>query len=89
MLKLPAADSLTTKPAVWQKESYDHIVRSSAALAKIEEYIRAHSRSGVPPLSEQASGATLRSEEDKRRDAASTLANPSLRDLNSHRSKKA
>lgn len=27
---------------VWQKESYDHIVRSPAALAKIEEYIRGH-----------------------------------------------
>ena len=27
---------------VWQKESYDHLVRSPAALAKIEEYIRGH-----------------------------------------------
>jgi type I site-specific restriction endonuclease/REP element-mobilizing transposase RayT len=86
LLKLPASDSLKTKPAVWQKESYDHIVRSSAALAKIEEYIRAHGGSGVPPLSSKSN----LSEEDKRRDAASTLAdeaakplasNPALRDL--------
>ncbi len=42
LLKLRVADRLTTKPQVWQKESYDHIVRSSKALAKIEEYIRAH-----------------------------------------------
>ena len=27
---------------VWQKESYDHIVRSAASLWKIEEYIRKH-----------------------------------------------
>lgn len=27
---------------VWQKESYDHIVRSAPSLAKIEEYIRGH-----------------------------------------------
>jgi len=30
---------------VWQKESYDHIVRSPEALCKIEEYIRDHDRS--------------------------------------------
>jgi type I restriction enzyme R subunit len=81
LLKLSAAESLTTKPTVWQKESYDHIVRSSAALYKIEEYIRAHSSSG---------SALSKSEEDKRRDAASTLANtacqpiaanPAFRDL--------
>jgi REP element-mobilizing transposase RayT len=28
---------------VWQKESYDHIVRSEAALRKIQQYIRSHS----------------------------------------------
>ena len=28
---------------VWQKESYDHIVRSSGSLRRIEEYIRGHS----------------------------------------------
>jgi type I restriction enzyme R subunit len=75
LLKLPAADALTTKPTVWQKESYDHIVRSSAALSRIEEYIRGHN--GVPPL------APL-SEEDKRRDAASTLANEAAKPLASN-----
>ena len=37
---------------VWQKESFDHIVRSPASLAKFEHYIRNHGRSGsgVPPL---------------------------------------
>ena len=86
LLKLPASDRLSTKPTVWQKESYDHIVRSAAALAKIEEYIRRHSSSGVTPISSK----TILSEEEKRRDAASTLANtacqpiasnPAFRDL--------
>ncbi len=83
LLKLPAADSLTTKPTVWQKESYDHIVRSSAALARIEEYIRAHGSSGVPPLSNEHSGVPplAMSEDDKRRDAASTLANTAVQPL--------
>lgn len=48
---------------VWQKESYDHIVRGAAARAKIEEYIKAHCRSAVPALPT----------EDQRRAAAATL----------------
>jgi type I restriction enzyme R subunit len=37
---------------VWQKESFDHIVRSPASLKKFEDYIRDHkeSGSGIPPL---------------------------------------
>ena len=74
LLKLPATTQLETKPKVWQKESYDHIVRSSATLAKIEEYIRAHERlQDTPPLS--------KTEEDKRRDAASTLANQACKPI--------
>lgn len=37
----------------WQKESFDHIVRSSSRLEKINEYINEHnSRSGFQPLSD-------------------------------------
>ncbi|MDR3459101.1 MAG: DEAD/DEAH box helicase family protein [Verrucomicrobiae bacterium] len=39
---------------VWQKESFDHIVRSPASMEKFRDYIRNHggaqSGSGVPPL---------------------------------------
>jgi REP element-mobilizing transposase RayT len=39
---------------VWQKESFDHIVRSPASMEKFRQYIRDHgnsqSGSGVPPL---------------------------------------
>jgi len=47
---------LALQRPVWQKESFDHIVRSPASLAKFEQYIRNHSGggsgsgSGVPPL---------------------------------------
>jgi type I restriction enzyme R subunit len=44
-------------PKVWQKESFDHIVRSPASMEKFQEYIRNHvaaqsgqSGSGVSPL---------------------------------------
>ena len=33
---------LPNQRIVWQKESYDHIVRSAAALERIESYIRKH-----------------------------------------------
>lgn len=42
LLKLPIAQTLSTAPVVWQKESWDHIVRSPASLEKFREYIRAH-----------------------------------------------
>ena len=65
--------SLQFQRPVWQKESFDHIVRSPASLKKFEDYIRAHkeSGSGVSPL---GSPLDLYSEEAerKRRDAAST-----------------
>jgi len=48
--------------AVWQKEYYDHIVRSPEALYRVEAYIRGH-------------GEYVDSEgENQRRDAAATLA---------------
>ena len=81
ILKLPVAEKLSTTPTVWQKESWDHIVRSEASLNKFREYIRAH---------KVAEASCLRSMEERRRDAAATLANeaakplasnPALRDL--------
>ena len=42
ILKLPVAKDLTTAPTVWQKEYWDHIVRSEASLEKFREYIQAH-----------------------------------------------
>ncbi len=81
LLKLPVAEKLSTAPTVWQKESWDHIVRSEASLNKFREYIRAH---------KVAEASCLRSMEELRRDAAATLANeaakplvsnPALRDL--------
>ena len=77
---------------VWQKESFDHIVRSPASLEKFRDYIRNHggsgcgsgSGSGVPPLSYSEPTAK------QRRDAAATLiksalaplaTNPDLRNL--------
>jgi|GEM_PF-14192 len=49
---------------VWQKESYDHIVRNAAAMARIEQYIRDHC----------VAAASRREElEQLRRDAAATL----------------
>jgi REP element-mobilizing transposase RayT len=44
MLKEEAAVRGLGCRTVWQKESYDHIVRSAAALTRIEEYIRSHKR---------------------------------------------
>ncbi len=73
---------------VWQKESFDHIVRSPASMEKFREYILDHSNSqsgnGVPPLSYSEPTAK------QRRDAAATLikqalaplaTNPDLRNL--------
>lgn len=67
--------AITFQRPVWQKESFDHIVRSPESLMKFEHYIRNHgesgSGSGVSPLSPIA---PIDSEEaaQKRRDAAST-----------------
>jgi REP element-mobilizing transposase RayT len=87
ILKLPVAAGLSTKPTVWQKESWDHIVRSERSLEKFREYIRAHrSGSGVTYAGKVAST----DEKKLQRDAAATLAeeaakplasNPALRDL--------
>jgi type I restriction enzyme R subunit len=81
---------------VWQKESFDHIVRSPASLRKFEEYIRDHRESGVSPLISGESNTSLtisltsEAAEQKRRDAASTALittacspfdNPALREL--------
>jgi type I site-specific restriction endonuclease len=73
---------------VWQKESFDHIVRSPASMEKFRTYIREHGSSqngsGVPPLSYSEPTAK------QRRDAAATLikaalaplaTNPDLRNL--------
>jgi len=53
---------------VWQKESFDHIVRSPASLARFRVYIQNHadakSGSGIPPLHPPAK---------QRRDAAATF----------------
>lgn len=43
LLKLPVARQLSTAPTVWQKESWDHIVRSEYSLNKFRTYIRDHS----------------------------------------------
>jgi REP element-mobilizing transposase RayT len=45
LLKLPGGDRLSTAPIVWQRESWDHIVRSEASLNKFREYIRGHRKS--------------------------------------------
>ena len=42
LLKLSAATALSTAPKVWQKESWDHLVRSPASLEKFRQYIRSH-----------------------------------------------
>ncbi|WP_411847433.1 DEAD/DEAH box helicase family protein [Roseibacillus persicicus] len=70
LLKLPIEQELTTAPTVWQKESWDHIVRSEASLNRFREYIRAH---------KVAEASCLRpSWEDLQRDAAATLANKAV-----------
>ena len=85
ILKLPVASGLSTNPNVWQKESWDHIVRSERSLEKFREYIRAHKFSY-----KVAEASCLRSSDKLLRDAAATLAeeaakplasNPALRDL--------
>jgi len=85
ILKLPVAAGLSTRPTVWQKESWDHIVRSERSLEKFREYIRAHK-----VTYQVAEASCLRSSEKLLRDAAATLAeeaakplasNPALRDL--------
>jgi type I restriction enzyme R subunit len=74
---------------VWQRESFDHIVRSPASMEKFRQYIRDHrkveSGDGVSP-----SIGYLQVTDKQRRDAAATLAqeavaplanNPDLRQL--------
>lgn len=67
---------------VWQRESFDHIVRSAASMERFREYIRAHRRAD--------STGYLEPTDKQRRDAAATLAkeavaplaaNPALRQL--------
>jgi len=64
---------LEHRGAVWQKESFDHIIRSPQQVERVRQYIRENpkSRRGVPPLDrvEAASGRFG----EKRRDDASTL----------------
>ena len=81
ILKVEAAsrrlsDSLQSRPGsatlkVWQKESFDHIVRSPGSMEKFREYIRNHggseSGSGVPPLNP---------DEKQRRDASANFFTP-------------
>ncbi len=87
LLKLLIAAKLTTAPTVWQKESWDHIVRSERSLDKFREYIRTHDK--VASRVAEASRLSP-SKEQLRRDAAATLANqaaapiatnPAFRDL--------
>jgi type I site-specific restriction endonuclease len=87
ILKLPVAAGLSTKPTVWQKESWDHIVRSERSLEKFREYIRAHRSGGGVTYTGQVASSD---EKKLQRDAAATLAeeaakplasNPALRDL--------
>jgi REP element-mobilizing transposase RayT len=75
----PPAERTNT---IWQKESFDHIVRNSASMEKFREYIRAHRRADAPKYLEPT--------ERQRRDAAATLmqeaaaplaTNPALRQL--------
>jgi type I restriction enzyme R subunit len=69
----------TVHTNVWQKESFDHIVRSPASLDKFRDYIRSHQSDSI---------STLNVSEDLRRDAAATLVHeacapfdlPALRD---------
>ena len=42
LLRLPNAQNLATAPTVWQKESWDHIVRSEFSLQKFRAYIQSH-----------------------------------------------
>jgi len=79
---------------VWQKESFDHIVRSPASMERLCAYIRAHEKitneSGSVLAEEKRRDAASTLAKEKRRDAASTLAevaaaplayNPELRHL--------
>jgi type I site-specific restriction endonuclease len=67
---------------VWQKESFDHIVRSAASMEKFREYIRNHRK--------MEGDTGLQVTDKQRRDAAATLikeavaplaSNPTLRQL--------
>lgn len=44
LMKLPLDRVPATAPTIWQKESWDHIVRSEASMHKFREYIRAHTQ---------------------------------------------
>jgi valyl-tRNA synthetase len=56
--------------AVWQHESYDHIVRDEAALAKIQEYVDLNpEKAGI----EVTQASRLRAPEDRKRDARATI----------------
>ncbi len=60
-------------PTVWQKESFDHIVRSPASMEKFRAYIRAHRRAD--------STSYLEPTDKQRRDAAATLAKEAVAPL--------
>jgi hypothetical protein len=53
------------KGALWQKESFDHIVRSPESLQRFQDYIRAH-------YTEVKVAAASSRNEDQRQDAAAT-----------------
>ncbi len=61
----PKDKSRDGSSTVWQKESFDHIVRSPESLDKFREYIRAHNKV------DEASRLVV--SEELRRDAAATL----------------
>ena len=71
LLKRPVAKRLTTAPTVWQKESWDHIVRSEASLNKFRNYIRSYTQAV------EVSSLNTPMEEQKR-DASATLSSPDL-----------
>ena len=56
--------------AFWQKESFDHIVRSPASLAKFREYILSHNREAAPSSCVSSPGHSL---QEERLEAAATL----------------
>jgi type I restriction enzyme R subunit len=80
LLKLPVSQQLKSAPTVWQKESWDHIVRSEASLDKFREYIRSH-REFEKVAEKVAEASRLRSPKELQRDAAATLANEATKPL--------
>jgi len=55
----------------WQKESYDHLVRSASSLVKFREYIRKHSNYAIP-------GVEYNSNTKHRQDDGTTFAIPGV-----------